>query len=128
MLHLILVSGWLLSQAPAAREPHAKAHVQPRAVRCGWLDNPTPGNFFLRDRDREWTVAEQGGYQARGMDRIPDLSGDEFVETNGPHGYACACLKVTVDAKTGRVVEIFRVTPKRLKVCLGDPDLPPMPK
>jgi hypothetical protein len=124
VLPLILVSSALFAQAQRAPKPPAP----PPAVRCGWLDNPTPGNFFLRDRDGEWTLAEQGGYQARGIDLIPDLSGNEFVETNGPHGYACACLRVTVSAKMHRVEEIFRVTPRLLKVCLGDRDLAPMPR
>jgi hypothetical protein len=97
-------------------------------TRCGWLDNPTPGNFFLHDRDGEWTVAEQGGYQAKGVDRIPDLSGDEFVETNGHHGYACVCMSVKVTKKERKVAEIASVKPKLLKACLGDPAIPPMPR
>jgi hypothetical protein len=43
------------------------------ALRCGWLENVTPGNFSLVDRDAEWTIAEQGGYEAPGFDRLPDI-------------------------------------------------------
>ena len=28
--------------------------------RCGWLVNPTPGNWWLTDRDGTWTLATQG--------------------------------------------------------------------
>lgn len=117
----LLLTGYLLAQG--APTPPKRFET-----RCGWIDNPTPGNFFLRDREGEWTLAEQGQYEARGMDNMPDLSGNEFVETSGPHGYACACLSVQVDRASKRVVEIARVTPKLLKVCLGDPKLPYMPK
>ena len=27
----------------------------------GWLQNPTPGNWWLVDRDGEWTIGTQGG-------------------------------------------------------------------
>lgn len=120
----LLVSLWLLSPAQAA----PKVRAAPFTLRCGWLDNPTPGNFSLRDRDGEWVLAEQGGYEARGMDLIPDLSGNEFVEINGPHGYACACIQASVDVETHRVLEIKRVKQRLLKVCLGDPGLAPMPR
>jgi hypothetical protein len=96
--------------------------------RCGWVDNPTPGNFTLIDREGSWIMATQGGESAEGMDKIPDLSGNEFVETNGPHGYACACLTVKVDRAAHRVKAISSVKQKLLKDCLGDRQLPSMPK
>lgn len=120
----LLLSVVLFASAPASPRPPSSS----AAVRCGWLDNPTPGNFSLRDRDGEWVLAEQGGYQARGVDLIPDLSGDEFVETNGHHGYACACVKASVDEKTHQVLKVVSVKQRLLKVCLADPDLPPMPR
>ncbi len=42
--------------------------------RCGWLENPTPGNFSLRDRGGEWVLGVQGGYEAEGFDRMPDMT------------------------------------------------------
>ncbi|MEO1404760.1 MAG: DUF4087 domain-containing protein, partial [Cyanobacteria bacterium J06635_1] len=36
--------------------------------RCGWLENPTPSNWWLNDRDGSWGISFQGGYQADGMD------------------------------------------------------------
>ena len=65
--------------------------------RCGWVDNPTPANWWLVDRDGEWTIGVQGGYQADGD--MPDF-GSRWVETNGHHGYGCACMVATVDAAT----------------------------
>src|SRR5690349_18304425 len=39
--------------------------------RCGWVDNPTPSNWWLVDRDGEWEIGLQGGYQAKGD--MPDF-------------------------------------------------------
>ena len=85
--------------------------------------NMSPGNFTLRDRDGEWTISEQGGYEARGADKIPDLSGDEFVDL-GPHGYACGCIDGVMNAQTHEVVGIIGFTQKKLKDCLADDELP----
>ena len=62
--------------------------------RCGWLDNPTPGNFSLRDRGGEWVLGVQGGHEAHGFDSMPDITTAGWVETNGHYGYGCACLTV----------------------------------
>ena len=91
-------------------------------TRCGWFENPTPGNASLSDRDGEWIIGVQGGYQASG--NWPDFSDDEWVETNVHYGYGCACLTVTTDRRSHRILEIkgSRVRPpstckkdKRLK-------------
>jgi hypothetical protein len=126
---LILLLLGLASQTLAAPPP-AKPGRAPRhfSRRCGWLDNPTPGNFFLRDREGEWTLAVQGGPEAEGMDSLPDLSGNEFVEINGHHGYACVCLDAAVDPKPRVILAIRRVKQQLLKSCLEDPDLAPMPR
>ena len=29
--------------------------------RCGWLENPTPGNWWLKDAHAFWIIATQGG-------------------------------------------------------------------
>ena len=54
--------------------------------RCGWLANPTPGNYWLTDRQGDWTLSAQGGYQAPGMDEMPDMSTRGWVRTNGNYG------------------------------------------
>jgi hypothetical protein len=92
--------------------------------RCGWLINPTPGNWWLRDPQGEWTLGTQGGVEVPGMDTLPDMSTRGWVETNGSHGYGCACLTVTTDKKSGRVARVFGGQPVPLKQCRADRRLP----
>jgi len=87
-------------------------------TRCGWFENPTPSNAWLIDRDGEWIIAVQGGYQAEGD--WPDFSDDQWVKTNVNYGYGCACMSVTVDKAKHRVVKIMSATPKALSVCRND--------
>ena len=94
--------------------------------RCGWLKNPTPGNFSLLDRSGEWTISEQGGYQAPGIDNMPDMTTKGWVVTNaGEHGYGCACLDVQVDEKSRLVTRLVSAQPLPLRRCKLDPKLPP---
>lgn len=89
--------------------------------RCGWLVNPTPANWWLNDRDGEWELSVQGGYQAPGLDDMPDMSVKGWVATNGPaHGYGCACLTVDVDRTAQRVTRLYRSEPLPLARCRGD--------
>jgi hypothetical protein len=92
--------------------------------RCGWLQNPTPANWWLIDRDGEWLIGAQGGYQAPGMDGMPDMTTGGWVETNGSHGYGCACMDVTTDARSRRVTRIFSARPVPLRQCRADRNLP----
>lgn len=92
--------------------------------RCGWLENPTPANWSLLDRDGEWLIGEQGGYQAPGIDNMPDMSTQGWVETNaGGHGYGCACLTVQVDKKKSVVTRLVSAQPLPLKRCKSDSKL-----
>jgi hypothetical protein len=94
-------------------------------TRCGWLENPTPANFWLNDKDGSWTISEQGGYSAKGVDNISLTRGDEWVVTNvGDYGFGCACAQVKTDPAAKRVLEIKSVGQKLLKVCLQDMALP----
>ena len=92
--------------------------------RCGWLHNPTPANWWLVDRSGEWLLGVQGGYQAAGTDNMPDMSTRGWVMTNGSHGYGCACMTVTTDRKSMRVVEVLAAKPVPLRQCRGDRRLP----
>jgi hypothetical protein len=94
------------------------------ARRCGWLSNPTPGNWWFRDRDGEWILGVQGGYQAPGLDEMPDMSAAGWEEVNGHYGYGCACITRTVDPVTGRAIRIADATSKPLKQCSADRALP----
>jgi hypothetical protein len=92
--------------------------------RCGWLQNPTPGNWWLIDRQGEWTLGTQGGRQADGMDGMPDMSTKDWVETNGSYGYGCACMTVVVDRKAKRINRVINATPVPIKQCRADRALP----
>ena len=92
--------------------------------RCGWLDNPTPANWWLTDRHGEWLIGAQGGYQAPGMENIPDMTVRGWVRTNGFYGHGCACMTVTTDARTRRITRIVSATPLPLRQCRNDRALP----
>ena len=92
--------------------------------RCGWLENPTPANFSLKDKEGEWAMGEQGGHQAIGMDEIPDLTTRGWVSTNGGYGYGCACITGRFDARTHDVVRIEKAEAVPLARCKADRALP----
>lgn len=94
-------------------------------TRCGWLENPTPGNWWLLDKDDSWTLMQQGGYQADGMDMIGDISAGDYVATNGNYGYACACLDVETNAEASRVVVIHGFKQLKMSKCTNDKALTP---
>ena len=119
--------------AAAPAEARSAAPAPPTAAvataaqgqrRCGWLNNPTPANWWLTDRDGQWILGTQGADQAPGMDEMPDMSTAGWVETNGPYGYGCACMTIVHDPATRRVTRIADATPKPLKQCQSDRSLP----
>jgi hypothetical protein len=111
----------LLILAAAAAMSWPQSPIQHR---CGWLDNPTPANWWLTDRQGEWILSVQGGYQAPGMDDMPDMSEHGWVKTNGYYGYRCACLDVTVDQAEHRITRLIKSVPEPLRQCRTDPKLP----
>ena len=113
-LPLLLAAAAMLVAAPATER------------RCGWLHNPTPANWWLVDRDGEWLIGAQGGYQAPGMDNMPDMSTAGWVRTNGYYGYGCACMDVTVDTRSRRITRIAAARPLPLRQCRADRALPRM--
>lgn len=97
---------------------HAPAGFE---TRCGWLDNPTPANWWLTDRDGQWAISSQGGYQADGLEELPDMQARGWVRTNaGSYGYGCACLDVTVDRRSRRIISIAGGRPVPLRQCRSD--------
>jgi hypothetical protein len=97
---------------PAAAEAASK--------RCGWLDNPTPGNASLYDKDGEWTIAVQGGHQAEG-DWPPAFKPGQWIKRGpGSYGYGCACLTVDVDANEQNVLRILSGEARPLSACRQD--------
>jgi len=87
-------------------------------TRCGWLSNPTPANISLYDRDGEWIIGVQGGYQVEGDWDWPAFKPRQWVVTNaGSYGYGCACLQVRVNKETEKVLEIKSSRARTLAVC-----------
>jgi hypothetical protein len=102
----------------------ASASAAPGERRCGWISNPTPANWSLIDRDGEWILAVQGGYQAPGMDEMPDMTTAGWVEVNGHYGYGCGCIDVATDRRTMRITRLYSARPVPLRQCRTDPHLP----
>jgi hypothetical protein len=92
----------------------------PGALRCGWYDNPTPGNHYLTDRDGQWTLSTQGSRGAPGMDNMPDMTTGEWVRTNGYYGYGCACMRMSVNARTRDVTRLYSARILPLSRCRND--------
>lgn len=90
-------------------------------LRCGWFSNPTPANASLYDRDAEWIIAVQGGYQAEGD--WPDIPRKQWIITNVHYGYGCACLRVRVDQSTKHVKVIESSKARPLSACRNDKKL-----
>ena len=91
--------------------------------RCGWIENPTPGNLWLEDKDNIWTITTQGiDNQPEGIDLIPDFSTHDFVKTNGSYGYACACMQVETDGDQ-MITRILSFKQMKLAKCRADKSL-----
>jgi hypothetical protein len=116
--------------AVAALVPIGTVEAQPRSrsggeQRCGWLANPTPGNYWLTDRQGTWTIREQGPVDGPpGWDNSPDFSTRGWVATNGSYGYGCACMRVDVNRRTMRVTRFYSGRPAPLAQCRRDRSLP----
>lgn len=123
MLRFALAGLAAIAALPA---PAAPRRVPPGfSMRCGWLSNPTPQNFFLTDREREWTLSTQGGAVAEGFDDLRyDRHAARWVATNGSYGYGCACGIMRVDRRRGSVVAIRSLVARPLAACRADRRLP----
>ena len=103
------------------------AAARPSAIetRCGWLDNPSPANWSLFDRDGEWLIGMQGDYQAPGLDYIPEFPKSAWVRTgHANYGHGCTCVKVKTDGTSHRITAIQSVVVKPLRLCRADRKLP----
>ncbi len=125
---LLALGAWLAgaavrtAAAAAPPVPPAPPALSGPELRCGWFDNPTPGNAWLTDRQAQWVIGIQGGHQADGD--WPDIPDAQWVFTNGHYGYGCACLRVLVDPRTHEIQRILHATARPLKACEQDRTLP----
>jgi hypothetical protein len=92
--------------------------------RCGWLENPTPGNWWLKDPHGLWIISAQGGPYAEGIEKLPERTPDRFVSTNGQYGYSCVCLSGTFDVHAQAVTRVESAHTSPLSVCRNDKALP----
>ena len=93
-----------------------------KEMRCGWFENSSPSNASLTDKDGEWTISIQGGYEAKGD--WPTFKKTEWVNAGvGSYGYGCACLKVTVNKESQEIIEIYEAHSKSLSGCRLDKTL-----
>ncbi|HEY9404300.1 MAG TPA: DUF4087 domain-containing protein [Pyrinomonadaceae bacterium] len=112
---LLFAAVALVSGRPATPDAPAVSQLE---TRCGWFSNPTPGNASLHDRDDEWIIGVQGGYQAEGD--WPTFGPRQWVETNVHYGHGCACLRLRVNRETHRVIEIKSARARPLAACRRD--------
>ena len=116
-------SGLVLGVAMVMTLAAVPAQAAPER-RCGWLVNPTPAKWWLRDRDGEWVLSVQGREPVAGMDTVPDMTTRGWVATNGSYGYGCACL--TLETAPGRqVLRVLAADPLPIARCRADRALPP---
>ncbi|MGY4749817.1 DUF4087 domain-containing protein [Pannonibacter sp. Q-1] len=95
--------------------------------RCGWIVNPTPGNWWLTDRDGDWILATQGSdREALGMENIGDISAGDYRAVNGNYGYACGCMKVETEKEDGTqfITAVYSFRQLKLAQCDKDKSLP----
>ena len=123
----LVIFGCLLLAAVASISGHSEPIGDPSPTqfetRCGWFSNPTPANVWLYDRDGEWTIGVQGGYQVEGDWGWPDFKPRQWVRTNGNYGYGCACLQLRVNKETREVLEIKSSRARPLAACRRDRSL-----
>lgn len=116
LIKFIAIGFFLLSNLFDASAQQSKKFE----TRCGWLNNPSPSNFSLSDKDREWIIRVQGDRQ--GIDfELPTFKRGQYVRYfEGSYGYGCACLQMKVDYETSYVLEIRKSYARPLSVCRKD--------
>jgi hypothetical protein len=117
---------------PLALALSATTPLLAKENRCGWVQNPTPGNYWLDDGEGSWIMTAQGSdLEPLGMENLPDFTTGDFVETNGYYGYACACIEVETERSgdfgetfLGRISAIYGVQQLPISQCRADKALP----
>lgn len=91
--------------------------------RCGWLENPTPGNYWLTDKDGDWTISTQGKEGPKGMEYLVGFPSKEFINTNNSYGYGCCYIQSEASKESKEITRIFNFKALPLRVCKKDPSL-----
>ncbi|HEY1847502.1 MAG TPA: DUF4087 domain-containing protein [Buttiauxella sp.] len=99
-------------------------HSLASELRCGWLQNPSPANQWLIDKDGTWDISLQGHYSAPGIEKLKDYQDEQFVNTNGNYGYGCSCVRVDVSKKEKKITQIYSSKNLPLERCKTDKTLP----
>lgn len=123
---LQVVSGCALLAAAVVFGGHRVTAVESPSrfeTRCGWFSNPTPANIWLYDRDGEWTIGVQGGYQLEGDRAWPRFKRGQWVRTNNDYGYGCVCMQLRVNRESREVLAIRSARARPLAACRRDPSL-----
>jgi hypothetical protein len=115
--YLLLATVVSAGGQPKLLEGDARPQFQ---TRCGWFSNPTPANVWLYDRDGEWIIGVQGGYQVESDWEWPKFKPRQWVRTNGNYGHGCACLQLRVNNETHEVLEIKSSRARPLAACRKD--------
>jgi hypothetical protein len=92
--------------------------------RCGWLENPTPGNWWLKNSLGLWIISAQGGPYTEDAKKLPEPTPERFVATNGHYGYSCACVSGIFDDHAQLVTRLDATRVLALSVCHDDKTLP----
>lgn len=92
-------------------------------TRCGWFVNPSPANIFLLDADGNWTLSSQGDHFIEKEWDWPNFSEDEWIGKPNAYGHGCACITAKFDKEKFDVLEISKLWPQALKICLTDKKL-----
>lgn len=91
-------------------------------TRCGWIDNPTPANWWLTDADGTWTISVQGGYSIsdKSWDNMTKAISGQFEAYNGKnYGRYCGCIVGTFSTEND-VLTVQSSSAKPLSACKND--------
>jgi hypothetical protein len=123
-MYKILALAVLASLTSTVANAASSSPARP-VTRCGWVVNPTPGNWWLTDNKGDWILSTQGSdEEALGMENIGDISAHDYKATNGNYGYACGCMKVESDEASMRITAIYSFKQLPLSKCERDKNLP----
>lgn len=98
---LLLVAAPVLAQPP---------------LRCGWWDNPSPGNVGFIGIDGQWDVAVQGVTPLPGASpRFPE---QRWIASGiGSYGYGCVCFRPVLDREQRSVRRYSQLRAQPLSLC-----------